>query len=289
MNEKPYDGYQVALTADFETAVEAILKQHAALICWNEPGVSPVTRREDNGTCCFVSTGDFRFVVTCAHVWEGFQNYLIKNGNGCLWVSLTLHPGANGPSIPYRIANPILIDKNDGLDLATFTFEGIEKLESWRFYPYFRNSSQAISKGEGVFFLGYPGDEVRRATAIGVLGYTLFKFTVHDVSHRTFLLHDPPGARQWVDAGGNRLPMQRIPGVSGSPVLRVARSSHGLLKIDLAGFVSGLLSPGITNSDLEPVGMESSGSYEMSDGDIFITQARFLQLDGSIQERLETM
>ncbi|MGO9201887.1 MAG: hypothetical protein ACLQM8_15270, partial [Limisphaerales bacterium] len=69
MNEKTFHPGELAFEIDFEGRIEAVLRRHTALICWNIPGMSPVMTREDNGTCCFLQTEKLRCVATCAHVW----------------------------------------------------------------------------------------------------------------------------------------------------------------------------------------------------------------------------
>jgi hypothetical protein len=246
--------------------------------------MSPVADRGDNGTCCFVQTEKLRCVATCAHVWDGFSQDAINKGAGILWLSLINSEESSAPIWAYEVPRPILISKDTNLDLATFTFEGINALEPWRFYRIRHTARERASNGEFVFFLGCIGDGVRKASATWKLDFTRFNLPVADVGHFQFLLHDRPGERNWIDGSGKETQPQRIPGVSGAAVFRLGNLGPGPLHLPLVGFVSRLSSPGLTNSPSEPVGVNSDQRYEMSDGDIYVTHSRFIHPDGSIHE-----
>jgi len=284
MCEVAYSPTQLALEIDFEGRIEAVLRRHTSLICWNKPGMSPVADRGDNGTCCFVQTEKLRCVATCAHVWDGFSQDAINKGAGILWLSLINSEESSAPIWAYEVPRPILISKDTNLDLATFTFEGINALEPWRFYRIRHTARERASNGEFVFFLGCIGDGVRKASATWKLDFTRFNLPVADVGHFQFLLHDRPGERNWIDGSGKETQPQRIPGVSGAAVFRLGNLGPGPLHLPLVGFVSRLSSPGLTNSPSEPVGVNSDQRYEMSDGDIYVTHSRFIHPDGSIHE-----
>ncbi len=275
-----------ASAEDVNEAVEAVLRKHTAVICWNRPNQSPVLERQDNGTCSFIDTGTRRCVVTAAHVWEGFRTDS-ETGAKNLWISLTAGCGVAAPSFPYRVVNPQLISARDDLDLATFTFEGIDVLEGWRFYPLQQIPIQRVAKGDIIFFLGFTGDGLREGATTRRLNYHFNATPVADVGYRQFQLHDTPGTAQLSDATGRNIPPVRIPGVSGAPAFRAGDPLHDPLKLTLAGFVSRLLSPGFTECLLESVSAipdPHHRGYELSDGDVYITYADLLNSDGTIKD-----
>jgi hypothetical protein len=189
----------------------------------------------------------------------------------------------SAPAWPYQLSKPALICKHPQLDVATFTFDGIDALEPWRFYRLRCTPRERASKGEGVFFLGYPRDAVEEASVNWRLAYTRFGLTVADVSHSQFVLHDAPGSRHSVARSGKETPPQRVPGASGSPVFRLANLGPGPMDLAFAGILSRLSSPGLTRSP-KAVSVGSVGEYELSDGDIYVTHSRFIHPDGSIYD-----
>ena len=119
---------------------EAHARKHTCLLCWNV-GQSPVHQIEDNGTCCLVRTRLRRFLVTCAHVWSGFEEFRNTQNRAQLWISLVDDDQPSAPSRPRLLPNPQLIAKHDGLDLATIIFDKIDSFDARRFC-YLRPSSR---------------------------------------------------------------------------------------------------------------------------------------------------
>src|SRR6185436_3700763 len=66
---------------------EATARKHTCLLGWN-CGELPVDYLADNGSCCLLQTARIRFLVTCAHVWVGFETFRDKHTNARLWLSL---------------------------------------------------------------------------------------------------------------------------------------------------------------------------------------------------------
>ena len=248
---------------------ESLARRHTCLICWNT-GESPVNRIEDNGTCCLVRTWTRRFLLTCSHVWNGFENFRSAHAGAQLWISSIADDLPLAPSFPLQVANPRLIAKEDGLDLATIDFDGINSIEAMRFFHFKPNPKPTARKGDIVHFLGYAGDAVREGKLNFVLNYCYSSQTIHDVGRIQFILHSEPGTMHHEDKNGTTIPPFRAGGESGAPVFKVREN----LELELAGIVSKLCSSGLGSGESTP--------YEMSDGDVFITHACFVQDDGSL-------
>src|SRR5436190_12880190 len=117
-----YDPRAMALEIATEGAIEAVLRRHTALICWNDRGQLPVYEIADNGTCCFLESEGLRLIATCEHVWSGFRTYCAGHESPRLWLSLIESDEPLAPSFPLQVENPREIAVDDKLDLATFTF-----------------------------------------------------------------------------------------------------------------------------------------------------------------------
>lgn len=255
----------IALEGHWETLV----RRHTSLICWNF-GQSPTDQIVNNGTCCLVRTRTRRVLVTCAHVWSGFEDFRQAHPDAQLWISLTANDSPHSPSFPLLLSNPRLIDKNDSLDLATVTFDSIDSLEAQRFFYFRLNSEPAARAGDIVHFIGYAGDAIREGNPRLILNYCYSSQTVHDVGRTQFILHSEIGTIHHEDKNGKPTSAFRAGGLSGAPVFKVRDN----LELDLAGVVSKLCSSGLGGGRME--------QYEMSDGDVFITHACFIQDDGSV-------
>ena len=254
----------------FEGELEAALRRHTGLVCWTVGESSPALGVKDSGTFCFIQTQQKRFLLTCSHIWKGFEK---EKANGvCLWVSLILNENLGSPTFPFLVKNPILIEEDTRLDLATITFDGIDSLESWRFCYLIKPSKQRLVKGSPACFIAYTGEGLREGESQRVLNYSLFTLTVYEIGHTKFLLHDGSGSSHLVDKNGNEIAPIKMGGASGAPIF----SFDSNLKFWLAGVVCEISSPGLQSC-------ETSGNYEMSNGDIYAAYADFVQTDGTIR------
>src|ERR1700677_1878197 len=112
------DSAGLANLISLEGRWESLARRHTCLLCWNV-GQSPVNRIENNGTSCLVRTRTRRILVTCAHVWDGFDDFRRAHTGAQLWISLGADDLPLAPSFPLALSNPQLIAKDDSLDLAT--------------------------------------------------------------------------------------------------------------------------------------------------------------------------
>lgn len=248
---------------------EAHARRHTCLLCWNV-GESPVHQIVNNGTCCLIRTRLRRLLVTCAHVWSGFEEFRRSQNGAQLWISLVDDDQPSSPSRPRPLPNPQLIAKDDGLDLATIVFDTIDALDARRFC-YLRSSDEPrVRRGDIVHFLGYPGDAVRAGNPGLTLNYCFTSRDVHDVGRTQFVLHERTGGIHHTNKHGEPTSAFRAGGESGAPVFKIRQN----FELELAGIVSRLCSSGLASGEARP--------YEMSDGDVFATHTCFIQDDGSI-------
>ena len=246
---------------------EAHARRHTCLLCWND-GQSPVYQIADNGTCCLVKTRTRRILVTCAHVWNGFEKFRKATKEAQLWISLVADDQMSSPSFPRALSKPQCLAKDDRLDLAIITFDEIASLDARRFCYLRPSSKPVVRKRDVVHFLGYPGDSIREGRPRMILNYCYSSRTVHDVGHTQFVLHERVGAMHHTDRDGEPTAAIRACGESGAPVFKVRPD----FELELAGIVSMLCSSGLGSGVAEP--------YKMSDGDVYITHTCFIQDDG---------
>jgi len=263
------DSVDLATRIVLEGRWESFARRHTCLLCWNV-GQSPVNRIENNGTCCLVRTRTRRILITCAHVWNAFEDFQNTHAGAQLWISLGVDDLSLGPSFPLALRNPKVIAKDDSLDLATVTFDGIDSLEAQRFYYFKPRPEPTARKGDIIHYIGYAGDAVREGNPSLTLNYCYSSHTIHDSSRTRFILHSKPGTIHHKDQNGNPMMAFRAGGESGAPVFKVQTN----FELELAGIVSQLCSSGLEGG--------KSTTYEMSDGDVLITHACFIKDDGSI-------
>lgn len=274
MNESENDPAMIAARIIFggelEVKVEATLRRHSGVVCWTAGQSIPNEGMVDNGTFCFVQTSHLRFLLTCSHVWEGYQREKAKAPDTKLWIALNANGASNSLGRFITLEELRLIDQDKSRDLATVTFKGIESLEAWRFYHLPDHCDQRVTNGSPACFVGYSGERLRDGRRRGVLSYSLFTLYVSDTAQTKFLLHAKDGSRPLFDKVGNEIDRIKFGGVSGAPVFTLDQKGG----LSLAGVVCEVSSSGRQSSPIP---------YELSDGDIYATYADFVHTDGSIQ------
>lgn len=211
-----------------------------------------------------------RIAATCEHVWRGYEEFRNSEAEPRLWISLVGGYHISAPSAALMLSNPKALCVDKSLDLAVFTFDEIDSLESWRFWPFRYANTSKVNKGDIVHFMGFPGEAVRAGSANRILNYCFSSQTVHDVGYNKFVLHSAPGTMHHINRDGEDGAAFLIGGASGALVFKVCRN----FDLAVAGVISDLSSCGLNGSE--------SQHYEMSDGDVYATHACFIQEDGSI-------
>lgn len=278
MNELPGEAFKhpgsfenaeaIANRITWEGRWEETARKHTCLLGWNAGQLLPEPLA-DNGTCCLIQTRVRRFVVTCEHVWRGYEAFWKAHIESRLWINLVRDDQVSAPSAALTLSNPQIIAADKSLDLAVFTFDEIDTLEPCRFWPFRFATASKTNKGDIVHFLGFPGEALRAGASKRILNYCFSSRPIHDVGHTKFMLHSAPGTMHHKNRAGDDCAAFRICGASGAPVFKVGQN----FSLSLAGVISDLGSSGC-GSATQP--------YEMSDGDIYITHACFIQEDGSI-------
>lgn len=248
---------------------EATARKHTCLLGWNAGQTIPEPLI-NNGTCCLLQTRLCRFLVTCEHVWQGYDTFRAANRDSRLWISLVRDEQFRSPSYAFMPSNPRVIASDAELDLAVISFDEINQFEPWRFFRFRPPTCTKAQKGGIVHFLGFPGEAVRSGSVNRVLNYCFFSQVIHDVSYSRFLLHSAPGTAHHENQEGKEMGAFKVGGTSGAPVFKV----NDNFELSLAGVVSDLSSSGL--------GALAPQSYELSDGDIYVTHASFIQEDGTI-------
>lgn len=252
-----------------EGVVETIALKHSCLLGWNEGNPTPEPLA-DNGTCCLVRTPYRRFAITCDHVWSGWQKFRGNRPQSRLWVNLIHNPSFSEPSAAVELKSPREVATDKTLDLAVFTFDGIDDLEAWRFAPFQFVKETKAKQGDIVHFVGFPGETVRSGAGRRSLNYVMASHVVHDSSHNRFVLHSAKESLHHKGPDGREQGPFRICGASGAPVFKVGSD----YKASLVGIVSDLSSSGLCGA--------AGGQYEMSDGDVWVSHTAFVSADGSI-------
>jgi hypothetical protein len=209
-----------------------------------------------NGTVALLDTGQRKVLVTCAHVWAGFQTYKQECSNAALCTIF-----ANGFGSPICIPERALLDSDNDLDLAV-----IEATPAnWDMGPkeFYRVERWPIPKarvGSPIAFLGFPGEARSSSELVGNFQYCSFGVTVSDISDRKMLVSGKGiGLGQLLDNEGNELPPMHMGGLSGAPTY--LRDGKG--RFLLTAFVQ----MGKTSGD-----------------DLFLTHASFLNPDGTLNK-----
>ena len=238
---------------------EKVLLQHCAPIFFLPyPGAMPGSIT-NNGTVALLNTGRRKLLVTCHHVWSGFEEYRKEHPSARLGTVF-----ADGFGQPVFVDELAMLDWDEGLDILIF--EAAPHRWPMGGKEFFRIHHWPIpkaQKGEIVAFLGFAGEGRNTAGNIGQFSYTFFGLSITDSSYgRAVLAKDSSPRHLYHDDGTPRTPM-RMGGLSGSPAY--VRDRTGAFS--LTGFVS----MGNTSAD-----------------DIFLTHAAFINPDGSLNIELSS-
>jgi len=172
------------------------------------------------GSFDLVDTGTKKVLVTCYHVWEGFEKERLA------------HPGLNlclcldvGPPVVFSPDMPI--DAYRRLDLAVFDMDPyLAACAGRKFFPLNEHPPQKVNKGDEIFFIGFSGHmRIERSdfVAFGRQGFGLGVCSVD-------------GFRFHADASRIKSQGDEFRGISGCPCFKVRRG----YPIKLVGFASEL-------------------------------------------------
>jgi hypothetical protein len=203
--------------------IEVHVRQFCGPIFFTKSLQTPLGNVTNNGSFGLVDTGRKKLLVTCHHVWAGFQEECRHTPDLRMCICLDR---------PFRFVpgNPVWEDEK--LDIATFDIDPhlggcIER----KFYAWNQDAVPAIGQGDVLFFIGFPGYLRRESAACVTFGRSPFWMKVHSVS--------VGGQRVLCDI--SRLNVKTLPrqfgGISGCPCFLVREYKT----IQLAGFATGIL------------------------------------------------
>ncbi len=207
---------------------------------------------DSNGTFGLVDTGTKRLLVTCWHVWEGFERFRRKHHTARIGLLL-------GIGFPVLLPNkpPIASDKD--MDLAVFDMEElISYTGKRRFFPLNKFPPERARPRDVVAFLGYAGEGKQLSESVGNFRYSFFGLSVTAVSSSAFMITRGDDKRRLLDNSGHQVADFELKGISGSPCYRLSRSPQ----LELVGFVK---------------------AGQSTESSLFVAHASFIQPDGTLR------
>jgi hypothetical protein len=172
-----------------------------------------------------VDTGQRKLLITCHHVWEGFEEERRKNSNVRLCICLD-----GQPPVVFDQYQPV--DQDRTLDIATFDITPVlEFCGGRRFYPLNRNPPPRVAKGDWVVVLGNQG-LFRLANEEGLcFGVTTYALKVSDAS-RSQVVADLSNARMKYKSSpplATNTNASPHGGISGSPCFLMRKNKQARL------------------------------------------------------------
>lgn len=151
------------LLDDLKLVVEPKVRQFCGPLFFTDSLETP-SGVSNNGSFGLVDTGSKKLLVTCYHVWEGFQEARKKNSDLKMCVCLNW-----GPFVVLDAEK--LVAKDEKLDIATFDMEHLSSVcDKRKFYPLHQNPPRKkLGRGDMLLFVGFPGHF--RRVENGALGF----------------------------------------------------------------------------------------------------------------------
>ena len=228
----------------------AIRPSAGPLVIFRSAELNPLNV-ETNATFGLVDTGQKKLLVTCQHVWDGYLEYRLKNPNAVLAACF-----GNGPVL---ISEDQKLAEDRDLDLVTFDMKPlVHACSQMKFQRIWRFPVTKSKPGEFIVCVGYPGKDVGRKISEreGRFDYAHLVCVVTEVTAHQVRLGESNNLHL-VDNSGNEVPPVAYKGMSGSPCYKWSPNSPP----ELRGFLK---------------------AGQQSGDPIYITQAAFLQSDGSL-------
>jgi len=186
----------------------------------------------NNGTAFVLHTGTNTFVVTAAHVYEG---YLAAKAEGSVAACQLME-------IDFELEQRLICARSSGdMDIATFAIDNNE-IKSLGKNVLFGSQStwppKKPNEQEAIVVAGFPGIErieiKKRNYSFGV---HCFNTPASSIGPRHFGCSFD--RQYWVDVFGHGLPeeLYDLGGISGAPALALEKSKSGIISWRLAGIV----------------------------------------------------
>jgi hypothetical protein len=165
-----------------------------------------------------VDTGKRKLLVTCHHVWKGFQEERSKEPDLKMCLCLD-RPGC------FALGEPVGEDKS--LDIATFDIDPLLGGSTrCKFCPWNQDTAPAITKRDPLLFIGYPAYLRHESAQCIEFGRSPFWMKASSVNDRKLLCD--------IASLTVKTPPEQFPGMSGCPCFLV----RDYKAVELAGFVS---------------------------------------------------
>ena len=184
-----------------------------------------------SGTAFILNLGEGPFLVTAAHVYEGYLE--AKNQN--IFFKSTLG------DLEFDFEKNLRCTLGSGvLDIATFNISNaeIERLGKQTAYSNFDEMEGVIEEFDGVILCGFPGNErLHTGKQEYEFGLYVALTPVSSSSHRHFGCVFNRGS--WVDTIGKGLAAEgyNLGGMSGGPAFRLRESSVGIVSWEFSGVI----------------------------------------------------
>jgi len=185
----------------------------------------------NNGTAFILDLGAGPFLVTAAHVYEGYLTAKQADPSLlCFIGSLRFDP----------TEKLLCCHGSKALDIATFRIDDEDIIKINKQVAYGSNSwhTELMSNGDGALFCGFPGKErIQKGSDEYVFGLYTALTPVSSTSERHFgcmFSHD-----SWIDTLGEGLPDvgYDMGGMSGGPVFKFKETESGILTWSFSGVI----------------------------------------------------
>ena len=175
-----------------------------------------------NGSFGLVDTGTKKLLVTCNHVWEGFDEEHFKDANVKMCVCLD-------SKNPVYLDEKHLIDHDKQADLATFDMtELLSACGGLKFFNIRSKPPPKVKRGDIIFLIGFPGHGRNAGGDFIAFNRNPFGMIVSSVDGNRF--HANVENIPWeVDKYG---------GISGCPAFLISAGRAN--ELQLAGFAMGV-------------------------------------------------
>jgi hypothetical protein len=176
-----------------------------------------------NGSFGLVDTGKRKVLVTCHHVWEGFQAEYSKDPNVKICLCLDTEN-------PVYMSGNNLIDCDKDVDLATFDMaEFLPACRQLQFFNLLSKPPTVVKKDDTLFLIGFPGCQRKPGNQFIEFGRQPFGVIVSTVE-------DP---RFQANVTNVNWEPKKFGGISGCPAFLVTAGRAN--EIQLAGFAQAVM------------------------------------------------
>jgi hypothetical protein len=197
---------------ELEFVIEPQVRRHCGPIFFTRSLETAVGNITNNGSFGLVDTGSLKLLVTCLHVWRGFQK--ARDEDDELKMCLALDR-AN----PVWFNPPSALGEDETLDIATFDMAPyLAGCSGLSFFPLHQSPAPLVEIGDTLVFVGFPGEgRIETDEAIG------FKRQGYGVR-----VCSVDGLRFQADVPRSTTTSDEVGGISGCPILKPRRRNFAM-------------------------------------------------------------